>query len=136
VVPDLDDEHVDVYSRDHSYRCFHFDVAKLLDRSSLTVKVMAQSGSTWIDFQGFGLEQEGERIASPTANERWDATFDLTEVLTHDRELLAQIHSGNLAFDNQRLFAPFTTTLVEIRLDRDAYPLDLTQISNLFGWDT
>jgi hypothetical protein len=25
--------------------------------------------------------------------------------------------------------------LVEIRLDRDAYPLDLTQISNLFGWD-
>src|SRR6202035_2243135 len=38
-------------------------------------------------------------------------------------------------FDNQRLFAPFTTTLVEIRLDRDAYPLDLAQISNLFGWD-
>jgi hypothetical protein len=51
------------------------------------------------------------------------------------RELLAQIHSGNLAFDNQRLFAPFTTTSVEIRLDRDAYPLDLTQISKLFGWD-
>jgi len=59
----------------------------------------------------------------------------LTGVLEHDRALLAQIHSGDIAFDNQRLFAPFTTTLVEIRLDRDAYPLDLTQISNLFGWD-
>jgi hypothetical protein len=134
VVPDLDDERVDVYSRDHSYRCFHFDVAKLLDRRSLAVKVMALSGSTWIDFQGFGLEQDGETIDSPTANERWDATFDLTEVLKHDGELLAQIHSGHISFDNQRLFAPFTTTLVEIRLDRDAYPLDLTKISSLFGW--
>jgi len=135
VVPGFDDERVAVYSGDHSYRCFHFDVAKLLNRSSLTVKVMALSGSTWVDFQGFGMEPAGETIASPTANERWDATFDLTEVLKHDRELLAQIHSGNLAFDNQRLFAPFTTTMVEIRLDRDAYPLDLTRISNLFGWD-
>jgi hypothetical protein len=135
VVPDFDDERVAVYSGDHSYRCFHFDVEKLLNRSSLTVKVMALTGSTWVDLQGFGLEQAGATIASPTANERWDATFDLTDVLTHDRELFAQIHSGNLAFNNQRLFAPFTTTMVEIRLDRDAYPLDLTQISNLFGWD-
>jgi hypothetical protein len=135
VVPDLDDEHVDVYSRDHSYRCFHFDVARLLDRRSLAVKVMALSGSTWIDFQGFGLEQDSEPAVSPTANARWDATFDLTEVLKHDRELLAQIHLRQIAFDNQRLFAPFTTTLVEIRLDRDAYPLDLTKISDLFGWD-
>jgi hypothetical protein len=57
-------------------------------------------------------------------------------VLAHDKELLANIRSGAVAFDNQRLFAPFTTTLVEIRLDRDAYPLDLTQISNLSGWIT
>jgi hypothetical protein len=135
VVPDFDDDRVAVYSGDHSYRCFHFNAAKLLDRRSLAVKVMALSGSTWVDFQGFGLEQAGKTIASPTANERWDATFDLTGVLEHDRELLAQIRSGTIAFDNQRLFSPFTTTLVEIRLDRDAYPLDLSQISNLFGWD-
>jgi hypothetical protein len=37
-------------------------------------------------------------IPSPTANESWDATFDLTAILKHDRELLAQIHSGNIAF--------------------------------------
>jgi len=135
VVADFDDERVAVYSRDHSYRCFHFNVSKLLDCTSLIVKVMAISGSTWIDFQGFGLERDGVTIPSPTANERWDATFNLTDVLKHDRELLAQIHLGNIAFDNQRLFAPFTTTLVEIRLDRDAYPLDLTKISKLFGWD-
>ena len=60
--------------------------------------------------------------------------FDLTPVLQRDRQLLKDIRSGAIPFDNQRLFAPFTTTLVEIRLDRDAYPLDLTQISNLFGW--
>jgi pimeloyl-ACP methyl ester carboxylesterase len=135
-VPDLDDEHVDVYSRDHSYRCFHFDAEKLLARSSLTVKVMALSGSTWVDFQGFGWEKDSPALPSPTANARWDAIFDLTPVLEHDKQLLANIRSGAVAFDNQRLFAPFTTTLVEIRLDRDAYPLDLTQISNLFGWIT
>jgi hypothetical protein len=60
--------------------------------------------------------------------------FDLTRVLEHDRQLLQDIRSGTVPFDNQRLFAPFTTTSVEIRLDRDAYPLDLTQISKLFGW--
>jgi hypothetical protein len=135
-VPDLDDEHVDVYSRDHSYRCFHFDAEKLLARLSLTVKVMALSGSTWIDFQGFGWEKDSLPLPSPTANARWDASFDLTPVLAHDKQLLANIRSGAVAFDNQRLFAPFTTTLVEIRLDRDAYPLDLTEISNLFGWIT
>jgi pimeloyl-ACP methyl ester carboxylesterase len=133
-IPDFDDEHVDVYSRDHSYRCFHFNVDKLLVKSSLTVKVMALSGSTWIDFQGFGWEREGIQLPSPTANERWDAIFDLTQVLEHDKQLLENIRSGGVPFDNQRLFAPFTTTLVEIRLDRDAYPLDLTQISKLFGW--
>jgi pimeloyl-ACP methyl ester carboxylesterase len=58
-VPDFDDEHVDVYSRDHSYRCFHFDAEKLLARSSLTVKVMALSGSTWVDFKASG----GKRTA-------------------------------------------------------------------------
>jgi hypothetical protein len=30
-IPYFDDEHVDVYSRDHSYRCFHFDVDKLAE---------------------------------------------------------------------------------------------------------
>jgi hypothetical protein len=96
--------------------------------------VMALSGSAWIDFQGFGWEAEGAQLASPAVNERWDAMFDLTQVLERDRRLLDDIRSGGLKFDNQRLFAPFTTTLVEIRLDRDAYPLDLAQISNLFGW--
>src|SRR5215472_15422930 len=36
-IPDFDDEHVAVCSRDHSYRCFLFDVDKLLAPSSLTV---------------------------------------------------------------------------------------------------
>ena len=135
-IPEFDDEHVDVCNRDHSYRCFHFDVDKLLSRTALTVKIMALSGSTWIDFQGFGWEKEVVPLPSPTANARWDAMFDLTHVLQRDRQLLQDIRSGAIPFDNQRLFAPFTTTLVEIRLDRDAYPLDLTRISKLFGWTT
>jgi hypothetical protein len=57
-VPEFDDQRVEVYSHDGSYRCFHFDVGKLLERQSLTIKIMALSGSTWIDFQGFGWEQK------------------------------------------------------------------------------
>src|SRR6267378_2466183 len=91
-----------ISSCDHSYRCFHFDVDRLLARSSLTVKVMALSGSTWIDFQGFGWEREGAPLPSPTANERWDAMFDLTQVLERDRQLLENIRSGAVPFDNQR----------------------------------
>ena len=134
-VPEFDDERVAVYSGDASYRCFHVDVGKLLRRNSLTLKIMALSGSAWIDYQGFGWEGLAERFPSPTANERWDAMFDLTGELTRDKSVLEAILSGNLAFDNRRLFAPFTTTLVEIRLDRDAYPLDLAEISNLLKWD-
>lgn len=134
-VPEFDDERVAVYSGDASYRCFHVDVGKLLRRNSLTLKIMALSGSAWIDYQGFGWECLAERFPSPTANERWDAMFDLTGELTRDKSVLEAILSGNLAFDNRRLFAPFTTTLVEIRLDRDAYPLDLAEISNLLKWD-
>jgi pimeloyl-ACP methyl ester carboxylesterase len=134
-VPEFDDQPVAVYSRDGSYRCFHVDISKLLKRSSLVVKIMALSGSVWIDFQGFGWEKEGEPIPSPTANERWDAIFDLTPLLERDKAVHAAIEAGNIAFSNQRLFAPFTTTLVEIRLDRDAYPLDLATISKLLAWD-
>jgi hypothetical protein len=134
-VPEFDDQPVAVYSRDGSYRCFHVDISKLLKRSSLVVKIMALSGSVWIDFQGFGREKEGGHIPSPTANERWDAIFDLTPLLERDKAVHAAIEAGNIAFSNQRLFAPFTTTLVEIRLDRDAYPLDLATISKLLAWD-
>jgi len=134
-VPEFDDEPIAVYSRDASYRCFHVDISKLLQRSSLVVKIMALSGSAWIDFQGFGWEREGEAIASPTANARWDAIFDLTPLLERDKAVHAAIAAGTVDFNNQRFFAPFTTTLVEIRLDRDAYPLDLAKISKLLAWD-
>lgn len=63
-----------------------------------------------------------------------------------DRALTAKLGNGNTKFDaivhstgmlvnNKRLFAPFSTTLVEIRLDRDALPLDLSKISKLLQWD-
>jgi len=41
----------------------------------------------------------------PTANDRWDAAFDLTQMLKRDKDLRTQIQSGDIAFDNQRFFA-------------------------------
>jgi len=66
---------------------------------------MALSGSTWIDFRGSAWRNGDETLSSPTANDRWDAAFDLTQVLKHDKDLRTQIQSGDIAFDNQRFFA-------------------------------
>ena len=97
---------------------------------------MALSGSSWVDYQGFGWEDPGTPHHSPTANQPWDAEFDLSDQLRHDRDIHDEIVAGNITFDNDRLFAPFTTTLIEIRLDRDAFPYDLAQISGLLGSDS
>ncbi|HEX3864267.1 MAG TPA: hypothetical protein VHY35_21500 [Stellaceae bacterium] len=135
VVTGFDDEHVAVYSRDSSYRCFHFNLNALFARKTLQIKIMALSGSQWVDYQGFGWESPGAPHHSPTANEAWDAVFDLTDQLRHDLKTHNDVVAGNTTFNNERLFAPFTTTLVEIRLDRDAFPYELEKISKLLGWD-
>jgi len=71
-----------------------------------------------------------KRTRSPTANERWDAIFNLMKYLINDKTVPQSKRSGPEP-NNERLFAPFTTTLVEIRLDRDALPLDLSKMSKL-----
>jgi hypothetical protein len=95
---DLD---VHVYKADESLRCFHVDLEKLDPEGlpNLWVRVAASSGSKLVDYHGH--DAGGDAF--------WDAVLDLTPLL-RDSEVT--------------FFYPHTTTLVEIRLNREPMPLD------------
>lgn len=100
---------VHTYGSDPSLRCFHVDLDRLKPEKleSLMLKVVAPSGSALITYLGIG----SDRIRPDGKVRRdgvVDASVDLAEVL----------RTGGFT-----LFYPFTTTLVEIRLDREPLPL-------------
>lgn len=102
---DLD---VHTYRADPSLRCFQADVGKLkgLGLKNLWVRVMASSGSELVGYWGVGADRPPG--AQPAVAD-WDARLDISDVLKGD----------GAAF-----FRSFTTTLVEIRLNREPLPFD------------
>lgn len=99
------DSCVDVYSRDSSFRTFHFDVDEMRKHTSLTLSLMASSGSQYIDYLSYRPE-DGVPAGLPTTSYReWTARFDLTPLIQGGAE--------------KEFFKPFTTTLVELYLDRE-----------------
>lgn len=97
---------VHAYKADPSFRCFHLDTAKLrnVDPAKLRVRVMASSGSTLVAYHGYD-STAGEGHVAPDG--KWDAQLDIAR-----------------AGDGFRVFYPFTTTLVELRLNREPMPVD------------
>lgn len=111
---DLD---VHVYGRDPSYRCFHVDLDRLKDREirGLRARIIASTGTRLVAYHGVG----GERVnPDGSLNQwgRWDAQIDLDTLIDQ----------------HTRFFHPFTTTLVEICLDRE--PLPLRGPNEVFRW--
>ena len=114
----LDDFALDVhpFTDDPSYRCFHVDLGKLrpAERKSLSLRLIAQSGTDLVAYYGYGSEifdPAGEERDSPG---KWDAQIDLTPLLRNDKV---------------KFFFPLTTTLIEIRLNRE--PMPPTGVSRL-----
>ena len=108
----FDDFDLDVhpYGADPSYRCFHADLGALRPerRESLVLRLTARSGSELVAYHGVGSERfTAAGAATPGKNGVWDAWIDLTRLL---------------ADDGVRFFFPFTTTLVELRLNREPMP--------------
>ena len=103
---DLD---VHTYKGDSSLRCFHVKLADLDYRKlpNLWVRVIASSGSQLVGYQGYGSEKLPD---SPVLNReaKWDATLDISS-LPSDTGI--------------RFFYPFTTTLIELQLNREPLPL-------------
>ena len=102
------DVDVHTYKDDPSLRCFHvrladLDYAKL---PSLWVRLIASSGSQLVGYHGFGSEKTPD---APNARDgKWDGSLDISS-LADDTGI--------------KFFYPFTTTLIELRLNREPLPL-------------
>ena len=102
---DLD---VHTYKGDSSLRCFHvrledLDYTKL---PNLWIRVIASSGSPLVGYQGFGSEKSS--APTTTSDGKWDASLNISS-LVDDTGI--------------KFFYPFTTTLVELKLNREPLPL-------------
>jgi hypothetical protein len=96
------DEHVDVYSKDGSYRCFLVDLRTVAGKQSLWLSILAESGSQWVEYKGHDADP-ASNVGRVTSRRTWDAWLDLSGLLGAGDGFLS----------------PFTTTLVDIYVDRE-----------------
>jgi hypothetical protein len=96
------DKNVDVYSKDTSFRCFLVDLDNFAQTKSLWLSVLASSGTEYVAYESFQMEPDAIR-GPVTSRRRPDAWLDLSGLL--------KVTDG--------FVSPFTTTLVEIYLDRE-----------------
>jgi pimeloyl-ACP methyl ester carboxylesterase len=107
---------VHTYTKDPSYRCFHLNLSDLgfneqrqVQLDNLHLRIIASSGSEYVGYYGFGSEKVSDDAQNIDRTKTWDAQLDISSLLNHSIV---------------RLFHPFTTTLIEIRLNREPLPLD------------
>ncbi|MEF3308758.1 hypothetical protein PV433_07540 [Paenibacillus sp. GYB004] len=103
------DVDVHAYSGDTSLRNFHVNLEELKPGSlqSLILRVIASSGSSFVTYHGISGDTNGGQQPYD-ADGTWHAALDLSPLLG-DTEV--------------KFFYPFTTTLVELRLNREPLPL-------------
>lgn len=116
----LEDFDLDVhaYAGDPSYRSFHVDINKIKGAGlqSLWMRVIASSGSRIVGYRGEGSEKmvgEGEDMRM-VEDGKWDAVVNLTPTL--------QPAGDEGATGPVEVFYPFTTTLIELKLNREPLP--------------
>ena len=113
------DEDPHPYAADKSLRCFHVNLAKVVseDLKDLWLRVIVSSGSTLVGYQGYGTSSG----ASSEVREVGGSSFD--DEGSTELEIDLSEHLPERA-DTPDFFTPFTTTLVEIRFNREPYPFD------------
>ena len=111
---DLD---VHVYGRDPSLRCFHVNLDELKPArlKSLYLQVVASARSRMVGYVGFDTSNQPGHMQSASINE---ITIDITSVLK----------KKEFTF-----FFPFTTTLVELTMNREPLPLNQANEVCWFG---
>lgn len=124
------DADVHTYAGDKSFRCFHVDLQKLNPAAllSLYAEITISSGTVWIGYDGYSSpdlpQLPGEQ--SPPANESPEAANErqAREALRPSPNTLQVDLSPHVGkSDNAvRFFYPFTTTMIEIRANREPLP--------------
>jgi hypothetical protein len=113
--------YVHVFSEDPSYRSFQVNLSNVPPeaRNSLGIRVTALSGTDLVAYHGLGsgsfTPQGDYRFSNIDPDERihdedgkWDARINLSKYLEQHPEI--------------HFFQPFTTTLVELQLNREPMP--------------
>lgn len=101
---DLD---VHAYKNDRSFRCFHVNLDKLpKNLGGMAMRVIAESGTELVAYHGF--DSSHGALARPREAGKWDAVLEFDE---------------DLGRDDIRFFFPYTTTLMEVKLNREPMPL-------------
>jgi hypothetical protein len=126
----LDDFALDVhpFRDDPSLRCFHVDLTELAAKhpESLSLRLTAITGSELVGYRGAGAERFDPRRAGEDAElPVWDACIALPAAAP-EVELLpgANGEEARATGETVRFFYPYTTTLVELRLNREPMPPD------------
>jgi hypothetical protein len=103
---------VHAYKSDPSYRCFHLRLPKGITSGQVPIRlrIHASSGTELVAYQGYGINDDGKKMTADASPVEID---------------LSGMKDGSL-------FYPFTTTLVEILLNREPAPLD--QVSRIFNF--
>ena len=114
------DVSVHTYRADPSLRCFHLNLSKLKKVDDLRLHVMASSGTELVTYHGHGSERVTKSLTATTRRGVWDAKIDLSDYVGGDG-------------DEFEFFYPFTTTFVEIRLNREPVPLSVAE-KNFVCW--
>jgi hypothetical protein len=106
---------VHAYGADPSYRCLHVQLPKGIttEPRPMQIHFQASTGTQVVTYQGYG-----------TDNVKMEMRADSDPVM---------IDITNALLDkNATLFHPFTTTLVEVVLNRVPYPFD--KVEGIFEW--
>ena len=119
---------VHAFSDDPSYRCFHVNIAPFAHDNgaqpkvtNLWLRLIASSGTKLVAYFGYGTERITDDGLPVLNSGKWDAAIDLTP------HLQQTVASGDV-----KLFYPFTTTLVEIRMNREPMPLGINREPDVF----
>jgi len=98
------------YGPDQSFRCFHVRLPTGISSRQipLQIRVTASTGTKLITYQGYGSNDEGKMMTATAG----PVVIDVNGL-------------GDAA-----LFYPFTTTLVEVIINREPFPLE--KISDMF----
>jgi len=106
---DLD---VHTYQADPSMRCFHVNLGSMrVDTlENLWIRVMASSGSRLVGYHGFGSHDAvSPDTPGASSDGKWDGELDISSLIDDT---------------GVQFFYPFTTTLIELTLNREPLPLD------------
>ena len=98
---------VHAYGSDASFRCFHIRLPIGITKEPLRVRITASTGTKLMAYQGYGSDDDGKTMKA-------DA-----------EPVVIDLDTGE-----GTLFYPFTTTLVELIVNREPSPLD--KVSDIF----